>query len=160
MEYLFTNILLELIINISCESLFGNEVKQNNFRRNDFEKPLRITLQNNFNFDVKSIHKLKQIWLNECPDDFKLVYYSRYVDDTFPLFCSPDHLQEFTNHLNSKHKNIKLTYEKESNILLIFLDILISRSENSFEISVYQKPTSSGVILTSIVSFTSNIKLI
>ena len=70
----------------------------------------------------------EQIWLNDCPEDFKLVYYRRYVDGIFSLFRSPDHLEKFTNYVNSKHKNIKFTYEKESNNSLLFLDILISRS--------------------------------
>ena len=47
--------------------------------------------------------------------------------------------------MNSKHKNIKFIYEKESNNTLPFLDILISRSENGFKASVYHKPTFSGV---------------
>ena len=85
------------------------------------------------------------IWLNDCPEDFKPVYYRRYVDDIFALFRSPDHLEKFTSYLNSKHKNIKFTYEKESNDSLPFLDILISRSENGFKTSVYHKPTFSGV---------------
>ena len=50
-----------------------------------------------------------------CPKDFKPVYYRRLVDDIFALFRSPEHLEKFTNYLNSKHKNIKFTYEKESN---------------------------------------------
>ena len=53
-ESLFTNIPLEETINISCDSLFGNEAEINNFSRNDFDKLLRIALQNNFfNFDGK-----------------------------------------------------------------------------------------------------------
>ena len=87
----------------------------------------------------------KQIWLNDCPEDFKPVYYRRYVDDLFALFCSPDYLDKFTDYLNSKHRNIKFTYEKESNNSLPFLDILISRSENGFKTSVYHKPIFSGV---------------
>ena len=87
----------------------------------------------------------EQIWLNDCPEDFKPVYYRRYVDDIFALFRSPDHLEKFTSYLNSKHKNIKFTYEKESNNSLPFLDILISRSENGFKTSVYHKSTFSGV---------------
>ena len=87
----------------------------------------------------------EQIWLNDCPEDFKPVYYRRYVDDIFALFRSPDHLEKFIKYLNSKHKNIKFTYEKESNDSLPFLDILISRSENGFKTSVYHKPTFSGV---------------
>ena len=67
------------------------------------------------------------------------------MDDIFALFRSPDHLEKFTNYLNSKHKNIDFTYEKESNNSLPFPDILISRSENGFKTSVYHKPTFSGV---------------
>ena len=48
MESLFTNIPLEEIINISCDSLLGNETKISNFSRNDFEKLLRMALQNIF----------------------------------------------------------------------------------------------------------------
>ena len=87
----------------------------------------------------------EQMWLNDCREDFKSVCYRRYVDDIFALFHSPDHLEKFTSYLNLKHKNIKFTYEKESNDSLPFLDILISRSENGFKISVYHKPTFSGV---------------
>ena len=119
---------------------FGNEAKIKDFGRKDFEKPLRITLQNNFfnfdgkitlqnnffNFDGKitlqnnffnfdgKIYKQtdgvvmslplgpslanaflclhEEISFSDCPEDFKPVYYRRYVDDIFALFCSPDHL--------------------------------------------------------------------
>ena len=166
-ESLFTNMPLEETINNSCDCLFGNEAKINNFSRNDFEKFLRMALQNNFfNFNGKiykqtdgvamgsplgpSLAKAflcfhKQILLSDCPEDFKPAYYRRHVVDIFPLFHSPDNLEKFTNYLNSKHKNIKLTYEKEINDSLRFLDILISRSENGFKTSVYHKPTFSGV---------------
>ena len=53
-ESLFTNIPLEGTINISCDALFDNEAKTNNFSRNDFEKLLIMPLQNNIcNFDGK-----------------------------------------------------------------------------------------------------------
>ena len=93
----------------------------------------------------------EKIWLN----DFKPVCCRRYVDDIFVLFRLLDHLEKFTNYLNSKHKNIKFTYEKKSNNSLLFLDILISRSENGFKTSVYQKPTFSGVY-SNFNSFTYN----
>ena len=87
----------------------------------------------------------EQIWLTYCPEDFKTIYYTRYIENISTRFTSLDHLEKFTNYLNSKHKNIKLTYEKESNNSLAFLDILISKSESSFETSVYHKPSFSGV---------------
>ena len=46
--------------------------------------------------------------------NLKPVYYRRYVNDIF-LFCSPDYLEKFKNYLNSKHKNIRFTSEKENN---------------------------------------------
>ena len=53
-ESLLTNIPLEETINTSCDSLFSNEAKINNFNRNDLEKLFRMALQNNFfNFDAK-----------------------------------------------------------------------------------------------------------
>ena len=67
----------------------------------------------------------EEIWLSDCPEDFKRVYDRRYVDEIFALLRSPDHLEKFTNYLNSKHKNIKFTYDPESNNSLPFLDILI-----------------------------------
>ena len=44
-------------------------------------------------------------------------------------------------------KNIKFTSEIEENGLLSFLDIKISRENNKFVISVYRKPTFSGVFI-------------
>ena len=87
----------------------------------------------------------EQIWLNDCIEDFKPVYYRKYVDEIFTVFRLPDHVEKFTNYLNSKHKNITFNFEKESNNSLPFLDILISRSENGFKTSVYHKLTFSGI---------------
>ena len=136
-ESLFTNIPFEETISVCYDSLFSNNAKVNNINRINFEKLLRAALQNNFfNFQGKIYKQIdglamnsplgptlanaflcfhEQIWLNECPNEFKLAYYRRYVDDVFVLFRSPDHLEKFKNHLNSKHRNIRFTCEKEHN---------------------------------------------
>ena len=101
--------------------------------------PLGPTLANAF----LCFHE--QIWLNECPDEFKPVYYRRYVDDIFVLFRSPDHLEKFRNYLNSKQRNIRFTCEKEHNNSAPFLDVLITRTRNGFKTSMYQKPLFSEV---------------
>ena len=151
-ESLFTHIPLEEAISVCCDSLFRNNAKINNINRIDFEKLLRAALQNNFfNFEGKIYKKIdrvamestlgptlanaflcfhEQIWLNECPDDFKSVYYRRYVDDIFVLLCSPDQLEKFKNCSNSKHRNIRFTCEKEHNNSMPFLDVLITRTSN------------------------------
>ena len=87
----------------------------------------------------------EEIWLNDCPDDFKPVFYARYIDDTFVLKKDRSPSKLFLDYLNSKHNNIKFTVETESSNSLSFLDVNISRSNNKFTTSVYRKPTFPGL---------------
>ena len=54
--------------------------------------------------------------------------------------------------MNSKHRNIKFTVEREENNSLCFPDTKIFRYSGKFQTSVYRKPTFSGV-LTNFESF-------
>ena len=141
-EPLFTNIPLNETINACCDFLFSNDVKVKNINRTNFEKRLRAALQNSsFNFEGKIYKQIdgvamgsllvptlanaflcfhEQIWLNECPDEFKPVYYRRYVGDLIVLFHSLDHLEKFKNYVNSKHRTIIFTCEKERNNSMLF----------------------------------------
>ena len=47
--------------------------------------------------------------------------------------------------LNTKHSNIKFTFEHEHNNSFSFLDVKICRENNKLTTSVYRKPTFSGV---------------
>ena len=87
----------------------------------------------------------ENIWVEICPSHFKPIIYRRFLDDTFLLFRSKDHVEKFRNYLNKQHKNKKFTSEIEQNGSLSFLDIKISRENNKFVTSVYRKPTFSGV---------------
>ena len=72
------------------------------------------------------ICSFESIWLRDCPNDFKPVFYRRYVDDIFALFSSPDHADKFKEYLSSKHSNINFSVEKEKDDCLPFLDVKIS----------------------------------
>ena len=50
-------------------------------------------------------------------------------------------------HMNSRHKNIKFTYEEEQNDSMSFLDIKITGEVGKLTTSVYRKKTFSGVYL-------------
>ena len=56
---------------------------------------------------------IEKIGLNECPSQIKPIVYRRYVDDIFVLFKSKEHLKLFVNYMNSKHNNIKFTFQTE-----------------------------------------------
>ena len=77
--------------------------------------------------------------LSDCPAYFKLLYYKRYVDDTFLPFNEVDHIPQFLQYLNSKHNNINFTYELENNASLSFLDVLVTRTDNHITTAIYDK---------------------
>ena len=87
----------------------------------------------------------ESIWLKNCPWEFEPVIYKRCVDDTFFLFRSKYHIEKFQCYLNWKYPNIKFTSEIEENNSISFLDIKITRANNSFSTSIYRKVTFSGV---------------
>ena len=55
-------------------------------------------------------------------------------------------MQKHFIHLNTKHKNIKFTYENKIENKLPFLDILINNNKN-LQISVFHKKTYTGLLL-------------
>ena len=108
--------------------------------------PLGPTFANIF----MSYHEKK--WLEDCPTDFKPIFYRRYVDDTFLLFNDVSHIQKFHSYLNSKHPSIKFTTETENDCKLSFLDCLVHRNGSRFSTSVFRKDSFTG-LGTSFYSF-------
>ena len=56
-------------------------------------------------------------------------------------------IQKFRRYLNCQHPNIKFTSEIEENNSISFLDIKVSRVNNSFSTNIYRKVTFSGVFI-------------
>ena len=73
------------------------------------------------------------------------VVYRRYVDDIFVLFKSKEHLKLFVSYMNSKHKNIKFTFETENSHDFSFLDAKVTRKNKRFVTSIFCKATFSRV---------------
>ena len=89
----------------------------------------------------------EQKWLDNCPADFKPIFYRRYMDDTFLIFKKKEHLPKFLQFLNSQHSAIEFTYEEEQNSKIPFLDITIKKeADKTFSTSIYRKPTYTGLI--------------
>ena len=62
----------------------------------------------------------------------KPLFYRRYVDDIFCIFNNEDDATLFFDYLNSRHRNIKFTFEKEENGKQPFLDVLLSKSSDTY----------------------------
>ena len=76
----------------------------------------------------------------------KPVFYRRYVDDIFALFCNKDEMDRFHSILNDAHPNLSFTKEMATNILP-FLDTAVSVQSGKFFTEVYRKPTNTGVLM-------------
>ena len=164
-ESLFTNIPFEEPINICVDKFFESNTKVNNLTKECFRSLLELaTLDSFFIFDSKYYKQKDSVamgsplgptltnvflcyfeeqWMSDCPIDCKNI---------FLLFLSELHVTKFLNYMNSKHRNIKFTVEREENNSLFFLDIKFFCDTGKFQTSIYRKPTFSGV-LTNFESF-------
>ena len=52
------------------------------------------------------------LWLENSVDASEILFYRRYVDDTFCLVHSEGDALLFVHYVNSRHPNIKFTMEK------------------------------------------------
>ena len=79
------------------------------------------------------------LWLENVQGSVML-FYRRYVDDTFCLFHSEHDAITSFDYINSRHPNIRFTMEKEAYRKLPFLDVLVNNNDpNSPLTSVYRK---------------------
>ena len=69
----------------------------------------------------------RNLVFEDCPIDFRRLFYLRYVDNTFLVFRKRDDVEPFFNYLNSKHSNIKFTKEHENENKLSSLDVKIKK---------------------------------
>ena len=84
------------------------------------------------------IEKTKEF--NVQPDVF-----FRYVDDCFAVFPDFESAMLFYRKLNRIHSKVKFTYELENNKQLPFLDVNVDNSKEKLELSIYRKPTHTGL---------------
>ena len=75
-----------------------------------------------------------------------ITFWKWYVDDTI-CFVKIGTTEFLISVLNTFDKNIQFTFEEESDEVIPFLDILISRKRNDITTTVYRKPTCNDIYL-------------
>ena len=156
-DSLFTNIPLDETINICTEYIFNESDTVEGLNKSEFKELLSLATKESYFIFNELLYKqidgvamgsplgptlanailcfYEKKWLEQCPEEFKPVYYRRYVDDIFVLFRSQEHLIKFRDYFNKCHPNRNFT----------FLDVEVSHDGNTFVTSVYRKHTFSGV---------------
>ena len=166
-DSLFTNVPLDETIGICTQGLFESDSTVYGLNKKEITEMLSLTTKESIIlFDMEFYSQIDGVamgsplgptlanvflchhekkWLNDCPNNFKPVFYKRYVDDIFVLFKKSEHVQLFVNYMNSKHKNISFSYEAEKDGAMPFLDVNIFREKGKFVTNVYRKETFTGV---------------
>ena len=164
---LFTNIPLNETTDLILNNLTADHISNFGLDKSQLSKLLNLaTCSNAFTFNGKLYNQIdgvamgsslgpvyadifmgfnEQVWLSECPAQFKPLFYRRYVDDTFLIFKDLSHVQLFLDYLNSKHPNITFTCDIETDFKLPFLDIQVTRQNGQFITSVFRKATFTGL---------------
>ena len=164
---LFTNIRLSEAIDIAINLIFENS-RDIKFTKRELPKLFRIaTSERHFTFNGSMFYQIdgvamgsplepvlanlfmgfhKQNWIEQATN-VKPIFYKRYVDDIFAVFESESDADAFYSYLNTRHENIKFTFENMKGNKLPFLDILINNNESDLETSVFQKNTYAGLLL-------------
>ena len=166
-DSLFTNIPLKETINICTNLLYKNADVIEGINKSEFQNLLSLAIQESYFMFNDIFYKQKDgaamgsplgptmanvflsfyetKWLEQCPSEFKPVFYRRYVDDIFVLLESAEHLSKFHAYLNTCHPNTSFSFEQEINDKLSFLDVEVSRQQGKLVTSVSRKPTFSSV---------------
>ena len=163
----FTNIPLDETIDICINQLFENADTVEGFKKSELKQLLCLATKESyfifngllykqidgvamgsplgFSFANAFLSYYEKNWLNNCPQGFKPVFYRHYVDDIFLLFKSNHHVKYFQDFLNSCDINMSFSMETEKENKLSFLDAEVIREQGKFTVTVYRRPTFSGV---------------
>ena len=127
---LFTNIPPTEAISLCVENLYRNQTHIDSLSKSCFHSLLEMMMYESFFIFDQNYCKqcdgvakcsplgptlanvfmcrFENSWLENCLVQFKPFVYRRYVDDTFLLFLSTEHVERLQRYLNKQHQNIAL----------------------------------------------------
>ena len=172
-ESLFTNVPVSETIDIILGKLFPQDsFTYHGFSRDDFSTLLKLAVEDSyFSFDNNLYRQIDgmsmgsplgplfaNIFLAHYESDWilnspiKPIFYRRYVDDTLWLLPPDSDIQSLMNYMNSRHANMRFTYEVESNNCIHFIGLTITHhsavdNTHRYLTCVYRKPTSTSLFM-------------
>ena len=133
----FTKRLYEETINICTNLLHNNEDVIEVINKSEFKNLLSLATQESYFIFNHVLYKQQDgiamglplghimanvflwfseiKWLEQCPKEFKRVFYRRYVHGIFFLFESAEHLLKICSYFNTCHPNMSFSFEQEEN---------------------------------------------
>ena len=77
----------------------------------------------------------EQYWIEQAAN-VKPIFYKKYMDDIFAVFEFESDADAFYSYLNTRHENIKFTFENKKDNKLAFLDILTNNNESDLQTDI------------------------
>lgn len=165
-ESLFTNVPLNEVIDIACEFVYADDSPTKpTFERKHFKKLLQIATSGEFLYKDRIYKQLDGVAMgsplgptlanlflasmesNWVSSPNAPLCYLRYVDDIFAMFSNDrDDAANFLQYLNSRHEHLRFTMEIGPKSLP-FLDTMLDISDQNLNVSVYRKPTHTGLLM-------------
>ena len=148
-ESLFTNIPLEECVNLAVDyiskgnpdlqltktelrNLFKFATSQTHFlfKGSFFDQIVWVAMRSPFAPVLANLFvgHHERIWLENYKTS-SILFYRRYVDDTFCPFDTENVATLFFDYINDRHPNMRFTIEKEIDKKISFLDVLIDNSQ-------------------------------
>ena len=164
---LFTNVTLDKTIKIILRQIHQERTLDTNIPQKEMEKLLYLFMKHvHFSYGGRIYIQvdglpmgsplgpvLANIFMTELEIEMipslgnYLQNWKRFVDDTF-AFVLPDKIEYIVNQFNTCDENIQFIFEMEEENKLAFLDVMvITNTNDSINITVYQKPTNRDIYI-------------
>ena len=164
---LFTSVPLDYTINVILDKVYKDKRINTKFSRDEMHALLDLcTKKMHFSFNGK-IYKqtngvamgsplgpvianifmvhLEEMLIPGLSD--RLSSWYRYVDDTF-TFIKEGEIENIQAILNNFHESIKFTYESETDNMISFLDVNVTRKmDGTFDTAVHRKKTDKSIYI-------------
>ena len=94
------------------------------------------------------LQHLEQTYLKQIMDNENIIFYARYVDDILIIYNS-EHISatDINTYMNRIHPNLTFTSTQELNRTINFLDLLLTRHDNTIDKNIYRKPTTTDTTI-------------
>ena len=184
MASLFTNVPLDKTIEKDVNELFKSSQMVSDFKKQQVLEMLLLTTKENvILLDQKYYRQIDRVamvsplsptladiflchhettWLKNCSKTFKLVYYKRYVDDSFVLFEKPEQVLRFVNCMTKNTEVLNFRIKLKKDTLFLFSMSRFVEKKIDFTTSVFRKVTCSSLYtnFSSFVAFAHKFTLV
>ena len=140
-DSVFSNIPFKETINICTNFLYNNEDVIEGINKSDFKNFLSLATQGSYFMCTDVLYKQKDSMvmvssfgdtmtnvyllfydvkrLEQCPKEFKPVFYKKCVDDSFVLLKLTEHLSAFRDYFNTCHPKMSFYFEQEKKLKIV-----------------------------------------